>query len=564
MVMHRQVRLDEAVQACSRSARDFESFVEPLVFAEVRGARHLASKKPVSVGVAYWQEPDSGRVHTVMVVAPGGVKRVVEAVDTALTDYLTKLFSQSTASAAQTTFRYGAWQLLSEDVKFVLDTHPSKLVEEDDEEEGGEGEEAPEPDAEEAGQESDLGAEDKEEGPAGWDEQTIRDAAEEAGIDISEFDMDQLVAGMKVELEHGEQDGDTDVTADSPVETLKIVIAHMRELPNYYTLLDDMEGAGKDGATGLEAKDTKESRRRRVVERGPRVGGVPCLFTSLDDVEPDEVASAQEQGAWGTHIWCPDGNATSVAQAIKKIGDKDVLDVMVDEPDTVLLTIKADDDFDAIIKTDDLVSMIGFCAVPESKKYRRRPRTIKEHRERMKNEALRVQGVTKWFDIEVWPEPFDMKELEKARTLLTKKGYQCTPIADAKLIGGSAWFNVRVQSGTEQTAEDLVKSALKSSNLAVEAKRHRWSAKEQYLPHPGESEWGVRLHGGPWVVVVSAKNATEAKELLRTELMTNKTLRDFWRQWEEKGAPVEKVGKADPREVVNRKESFRRHWSRKR
>jgi hypothetical protein len=40
---------------------------------------------------------------------------------------------------------------------------------------------------------------------------------------------------MDVELEHGTQDADTDVTGDDPLMTGKIALAHLRELPDYYT-----------------------------------------------------------------------------------------------------------------------------------------------------------------------------------------------------------------------------------------------------------------------------------------------------------------------------------------
>ena len=46
---------------------------------------------------------------------------------------------------------------------------------------------------------------------------------------------------MDVELEHGARDPDTDVTGDDPLLTGKIALAHLRELPDYYTRLARME-----------------------------------------------------------------------------------------------------------------------------------------------------------------------------------------------------------------------------------------------------------------------------------------------------------------------------------
>src|SRR6266567_3844011 len=56
------------------------------------------------------------------------------------------------------------------------------------------------------------------------------------------FDVEQFRAGMDVELEHGLRDPTTDVTNDEPIVTGKIALAHLRELPDYYTRLARMEG----------------------------------------------------------------------------------------------------------------------------------------------------------------------------------------------------------------------------------------------------------------------------------------------------------------------------------
>jgi hypothetical protein len=55
------------------------------------------------------------------------------------------------------------------------------------------------------------------------------------------FDLDQFRRGMAVELEHGRRDPQMDITHDDPLLTGKIALAHLRELPNYYTRLAAME-----------------------------------------------------------------------------------------------------------------------------------------------------------------------------------------------------------------------------------------------------------------------------------------------------------------------------------
>ena len=52
---------------------------------------------------------------------------------------------------------------------------------------------------------------------------------------------EQFRMGLAVELEHGSQDPSTDVTHDDPVITGKIALAHLREIPDYYTRLAAME-----------------------------------------------------------------------------------------------------------------------------------------------------------------------------------------------------------------------------------------------------------------------------------------------------------------------------------
>jgi hypothetical protein len=67
--------------------------------------------------------------------------------------------------------------------------------------------------------------------------------ADRLGIDFTKepFDAEQFRMGLDVELEHGRRDPVTNVTNDDPIVTGKIALAHLRELPDYYTRLADME-----------------------------------------------------------------------------------------------------------------------------------------------------------------------------------------------------------------------------------------------------------------------------------------------------------------------------------
>ncbi|MGB5755390.1 MAG: amino acid permease [Acidimicrobiales bacterium] len=56
-----------------------------------------------------------------------------------------------------------------------------------------------------------------------------------------EFDLDQFHRGMRVELQHGTGDPDTNITNDDLITTGKIALAHLNEIPDYYTRLAAME-----------------------------------------------------------------------------------------------------------------------------------------------------------------------------------------------------------------------------------------------------------------------------------------------------------------------------------
>ena len=64
---------------------------------------------------------------------------------------------------------------------------------------------------------------------------------EQLGIDWTKVDLDQFRRGLEVELEHGAHDPETNVTNDDVMLTGKIAWAHLKEFPDYYTRLAQME-----------------------------------------------------------------------------------------------------------------------------------------------------------------------------------------------------------------------------------------------------------------------------------------------------------------------------------
>jgi len=68
---------------------------------------------------------------------------------------------------------------------------------------------------------------------------------EKLKINFGKYDVEEFRMGMDVELEHGLADLSTDVTGDDPLMTGKIALAHLNEIPDYYTRLEKMEREGE-------------------------------------------------------------------------------------------------------------------------------------------------------------------------------------------------------------------------------------------------------------------------------------------------------------------------------
>ena len=66
------------------------------------------------------------------------------------------------------------------------------------------------------------------------------------GIDWAKVQLEEFRAGLAVELEHGSRDPDTNVTNDDEILTGKIALAHLREYPDYYTRLAELEKDAED------------------------------------------------------------------------------------------------------------------------------------------------------------------------------------------------------------------------------------------------------------------------------------------------------------------------------
>jgi hypothetical protein len=68
------------------------------------------------------------------------------------------------------------------------------------------------------------------------------------GLDWTKIDLEQFRRGLEIELEHGAIDPETNVTGDDLVLTGKIAWAHLKEIRDYYTRLDQLEAKAKGQA----------------------------------------------------------------------------------------------------------------------------------------------------------------------------------------------------------------------------------------------------------------------------------------------------------------------------
>ena len=90
---------------------------------------------------------------------------------------------------------------------------------------------------------------------ATFDPAEAAEVATRLGLDLAaeRFSLDEFRRGMEVELEHGRRDPATNVTGDDPLTTGKIALAHLHEMPDYYTRLARMEAEAE--AEVAEAMD---------------------------------------------------------------------------------------------------------------------------------------------------------------------------------------------------------------------------------------------------------------------------------------------------------------------
>ena len=95
------------------------------------------------------------------------------------------------------------------------------------------------------------------------------------GLLSATVDPEEFFRGINVELEHGSRNPATNVINDDPIAAGKIALAHLDEMPDYYTRLAQMEG--KDLQKGKQAEKwgekVKPATQRKARELTLRGGG---------------------------------------------------------------------------------------------------------------------------------------------------------------------------------------------------------------------------------------------------------------------------------------------------
>lgn len=59
-------------------------------------------------------------------------------------------------------------------------------------------------------------------------------AASILNVNFDKFTPEEFLEGINIELEHGKENLETNVTNDDLIMTSKIALAHLNEYPNYY------------------------------------------------------------------------------------------------------------------------------------------------------------------------------------------------------------------------------------------------------------------------------------------------------------------------------------------
>jgi len=157
-------------------------------------------------------------------------------------------------------------------------------------------------------------------------------SARKSDIDISKYNREEIRMGMAVEMEHGSINSETDVTGDDPVATLKITLAHLNELPNYYTKLKKMEKKKLDEARRFrELAGIKENEDKKYLHNEQYIDNSEVLEEIVKQENKKILTEASEQSDFTIHEF--DSKKTEAKEEDKElytINESEVDDDFID------------------------------------------------------------------------------------------------------------------------------------------------------------------------------------------------------------------------------------------
>ena len=90
------------------------------------------------------------------------------------------------------------------------------------------------------------------------------------GVSWKKYPLEEFRMGLHVELEHGARDSQTNVTDNDIIMTGKIALAHLKEIPDYYTRLHKMEKVGEAYWERKNRAKAKGKSKAAKPGKGPR------------------------------------------------------------------------------------------------------------------------------------------------------------------------------------------------------------------------------------------------------------------------------------------------------
>jgi len=95
----------------------------------------------------------------------------------------------------------------------------------------------------------------------------IKRIAKHGNLNIGRYDIKQLIMGFEIEKEHGTVSPITNVTNDDEVKTLKIALAHLNEVPDYYTKLKKYVEKGVSESLNESTEIQTNPKHRLVIKK---------------------------------------------------------------------------------------------------------------------------------------------------------------------------------------------------------------------------------------------------------------------------------------------------------